>query len=47
MDEVLLDLIQQDLLTKDQMERVAEACGQKFATIQARVSRLRKEMPSD
>ena len=42
LDEVLLDLIRRDLLTKDQVQRVADACGQKLVTIQSRVSRLRK-----
>lgn len=42
LDEVLLELIQRDLLTKEQLQRVAEACGQKVATVAKRASVLRK-----
>ena len=42
MDEVLLEMIRRDLLTKEQLPRVAEACGQKVATVAKRASVLRK-----
>ncbi len=42
LDEVLLEIIRRDLLTKEQLQRVAEACGQKVATVAKRASVLRK-----
>ena len=47
LDEVLRELIQRDRATKTELQRVADACGQKVATVSKRAALLRKEMPSD
>ena len=47
LDEVLLEMIRRDLLTKEQLQRVAEACGQKVATVAKRASVLRKNAQPD